>query len=100
LLAETANDEFRREILRITTSNLLVAGKDVTIAWQSPFGELLNEPAVTASGPRRVRPRTSLEKLQEFIRDLVRDSKTLVDLSGVNVPEFGHANENQKTEAA
>ncbi|HTV26967.1 MAG TPA: recombinase family protein [Xanthobacteraceae bacterium] len=52
------NEDHFRSLLQQTISNLTVSGKNVEIAWRSPFSQLASCGLVACGGPHRIKPRT------------------------------------------
>jgi site-specific DNA recombinase len=57
-IASLENDDYIREVLRATISNLSLSRKTIEIAWKNPFLQLSKMDGVTCGGPHRDRPRT------------------------------------------
>jgi DNA invertase Pin-like site-specific DNA recombinase len=60
---EIANMPEQREMIEITTSNLMVSGKHLIVAMRSPFSELSNRFDFTFGAPQRGEPRIMSPKL-------------------------------------
>jgi hypothetical protein len=64
---ERANDQERRELLEILSSNLVADGKTVLVKLISPFDYVLARPPVRSGGPIRDASRT-LPQLYDRLR--------------------------------
>lgn len=74
-MPDLQNDERFRELLKSTTSNIFVSGKNVVVAWEKPFVEFDGEGSVLSGPPTRRKVRT---KWIEVIRRIA-NGETLLD---------------------
>lgn len=64
---ERVNDEEKRELLKIVTSNLVAPGNYVAVELRSPFSDLANRKLARCGGPLRQDPRTSAQQIADAI---------------------------------
>ena len=74
LTYKTALPEEKRDLLKIVTSNRLVAGRSVAITLSSPFSEVANRFQNSHGGPYRDIPRTSERLLRNLTSLLTKGS--------------------------
>lgn len=69
-MPDLENDGRLRETLKSATSNLVVGGKDVVIAWERPFVEFGGDRSVQLGAPNRGKLRTKIaDAIVRFARD-------------------------------
>jgi len=78
------DDAKLREILKCTTSNLMVHQKYVVISWDIPFSRLARSPFVTAGEPYRDRPRTG--RVRALAEIIVRHCEHSKQTNGAEPP--------------
>jgi len=71
-MPDFANDDELRDVLKNTTSNFVVHQKNVVIAWANPFQHLASEGAVTAGGPKRIKPRTLVQRISQILLEPIQ----------------------------
>jgi len=77
---ESSDDEGKRRIVEITTSNLSLRGKELEITPSEPFQALMNRHLVTCGDPQRDTVRTNCQRgqmsLHEIVNRLLEESNT------------------------
>jgi site-specific DNA recombinase len=69
---ELANEEKKRELVEILTSNRLVSGKSIDFTWSIPFNYIAEREKISCSGPSRVRPRTFSHIITQLLEIFTR----------------------------
>ena len=82
-----ANPGEKRGILKSTTSNLTLDGKNLEIALRSPFQEVANLHSLRSSTPNRGTPRTFSRYLREVFHALTAHLKVGPNSCPVGTPD-------------